>query len=76
WYLRRQVIHQTFRTDSALKLRPMQIQQAREMIINLIDAPTITILTLQRQFSSSVAMSTTYDYQTSPRNDPLVRIVE
>ncbi|KAG1817314.1 cytochrome P450 [Suillus variegatus] len=75
WRLCRRLFHQTFHTDSALKFRPMQIKRAHEMIVNLIDDPEhyhshfVT-------FSSSVAISVTYGYQTSPRDDPLVRIVE
>ncbi|KAG1739608.1 cytochrome P450 [Suillus lakei] len=75
WRLCRRLFHQTFRPDSALKFRPMQIKRAREMIVNLIDDP-------QRYhshfatFSSSVGMSAAYGYQTSARDDPLVRIME
>ncbi|KAG1825395.1 cytochrome P450 [Suillus variegatus] len=75
WRLCRRLIHQTFRPDSALKFRPMQIKQAGEMIVNLIDDPH-HYHSHFATFSSSVAMSTTYGYQTSPRDDPLVRIVE
>ena len=39
WRLSRRIVHQTFRADSALKFRPMQIRRAREMIVNLIDDP-------------------------------------
>jgi hypothetical protein len=39
WRLSRRIFHQTFRPDSALKFRPMQIKRAREMIVNLIDDP-------------------------------------
>ncbi|KAG2100143.1 cytochrome P450 [Suillus discolor] len=75
WRLCRRLFHQTFHTNSAVKFRPMQIKRAHEMIVNLIDDPEhyhshfVT-------FSSSVAMSAIYGYQTSPRDDPLVRIVE
>ncbi|KAG1825404.1 cytochrome P450 [Suillus variegatus] len=75
WRLCRRLIHQTFRPDSAFKFRPMQIKQAREMIVNLIDDPH-HYHSHFATFSSSVAMSVTYGYQTSPRDDPLVRIVE
>ncbi|KAG2054196.1 cytochrome P450 [Suillus hirtellus] len=75
WRLCRRLFHQTFRPNSSLKFRPMQINQARRMIANLIDDP-------QRYhshfatFSSSLVMSVTYGYQTNPRDDPLVRIAE
>ncbi|KAG1751948.1 cytochrome P450 [Suillus occidentalis] len=79
WRLCRRLFHQTFRPDSALKFRPMQIKRAREMIVNLIDDPQnyhSHFATSADVFSSSVGMSVTYGYQTSPRDDPLVRIVE
>ncbi|KAG1849795.1 cytochrome P450 [Suillus tomentosus] len=75
WRLCRRLFHQTFRSDSALKFRPMQIKQAREMIVNLIDDPQHNHFHFAT-FSSSVAISATYGYQTSPRDDPLVRIME
>ncbi|KAG2140242.1 cytochrome P450 [Suillus bovinus] len=75
WRLCRRLVHQTFRSDSALKFRPMQIKQAREMIVNFIDDPS-HYHSHFATFSSSVAMSVTYGYQTGPRDDPLVRIVE
>ncbi|KAG1884193.1 cytochrome P450 [Suillus subluteus] len=39
WRLCRRLFHQTFRPDSALKFRPMQLNRARELIVNLIDDP-------------------------------------
>ncbi|KAG1855560.1 cytochrome P450 [Suillus subluteus] len=75
WRLSRRLFHQTFRPDSALKFRPMQIKRAREMIVNLIDDPQ-HYHSHFATFSSSVAMSVAYGYQTSPRDDPLVRIAE
>jgi cytochrome P450 len=39
WRRCRRLFHQTFRPDSALKFRPMQMRRAREMIVNLIDNP-------------------------------------
>ncbi|OAX31518.1 cytochrome P450, partial [Rhizopogon vinicolor AM-OR11-026] len=39
WRLSRRIFHQTFRPDSALKFRPMQIRRAHEMIVNLMDDP-------------------------------------
>ncbi|KAG2055473.1 cytochrome P450 [Suillus hirtellus] len=75
WRLSRRLFHQTFRSSSALKFRPMQIERARETIINLIDDPQ-HYHSHFATFSSSVAMSVTYGYQTSSHDDPLVRIVE
>ncbi|KAG2104292.1 cytochrome P450 [Suillus cothurnatus] len=75
WRLSRRLFHQTFRPDSALKFRPMQIKRARELVVNLIDDPQHYYSHFET-FSSSVAMSVTYGYQTSARDDPLVQIME
>ncbi|KAG2126532.1 cytochrome P450 [Suillus clintonianus] len=75
WRRCRRLFHQTFRPDSALKFRPMQIKRAREMIVNLIDDPQ-HYHSHFATFSSSVAMSVVYGYQPSARDDPMIRIVE
>ncbi|KAJ8583990.1 cytochrome P450 [Rhizopogon salebrosus TDB-379] len=74
WRLSRRIFHQTFRPDSALKFRPMQIKRAREMIVNLIDDPEHYNAHFAI-FSSSVMMSVIYDYEPSARDDPLVHLV-
>ncbi|KAG0693088.1 cytochrome P450 [Suillus ampliporus] len=75
WRLCRRLFHQTFRPDSALKFRPMQMRRAREMIINLIDEPQYYHAHFAT-FSSSVVMSVVYGYQPSARDDPLIRVME
>ncbi|OAX38075.1 cytochrome P450 [Rhizopogon vinicolor AM-OR11-026] len=74
WRLSRRIFHQTFRPDSALKFRPMHIRRAHEMILNLLDEPQ-QYNSHFATFSSSVAMSAVYDYESSARDDPLVRVV-
>lgn len=75
WRLSRRLFHQTFRPDSALKFRPMQIRRAREMIVNLIDDPQ-HYHSHFATFSSSVTLSAVYDYEPSARDDSVVRLVE
>lgn len=75
WRLSRRLFHQDFRPNSILKLRPMQMRRAREMIINLIDDPQHYHHHFAT-FASSVGMSTMYDYHPSARDDPLVRMLE
>jgi cytochrome P450 len=75
WRFSRRLFHQTFRPGSVLKFRPMVIERAREMIINLIDDPH-HYHSHFATFSLSVGMSVTYGYRPGPRDDPLVRIVE
>jgi cytochrome P450 len=75
WRRCRRLFHQTFRPDSALKFRPMQMRRAREMIVNLIHDPQ-HYRSHFATFTSSIGMSTIYDYQPSARDDPLVQIIE
>jgi cytochrome P450 len=75
WRRCRRLFRQTFRPDSALKFRPMQMRRAREMIVNLIDDPQ-HYHSHFATFTSSVGMSAIYDYQPSARDDPLVQIME
>ncbi|OAX33955.1 cytochrome P450 [Rhizopogon vinicolor AM-OR11-026] len=75
WRLNRRLFHQSFRLESALRFRPMQITRAREMVLNLIDDPQ-HYHSHFATFSSSVAMSAVYGYQPSARDDPRVRVME
>ncbi|KAG2125820.1 cytochrome P450 [Suillus clintonianus] len=74
WRLCRRLFHQNFRPDSAVKFRPMQIRRACELVVNLIDEPQ-HYHSHFAIFSSSVAISTVYDYEASARDDSLVQIV-
>ncbi|KAG1732053.1 cytochrome P450 [Suillus lakei] len=74
WRLCRRLFHQTFRPESAVKFRPMQIRRARQMVVNLIDEPQ-HYYNHFATFSLSVVMSTVYDYDTSARDDPMVQTV-
>ncbi|KAF9228926.1 cytochrome P450 [Gyrodon lividus] len=75
WRLCRRIFHQTFRADAALAFRPMQLRRARQMIVNVIDDPDAYAFHYST-FSAAVAMSAVYDYEPSPRNDPMVHIVD
>ncbi|KAG0697627.1 cytochrome P450 [Suillus ampliporus] len=74
WRLARRLFHQTFRPESSIKSRPMQMRLAREMVINLMDDPQ-HYHSHFATFTSSVAMLVIYEYQPSTRDDPLVRVV-
>ncbi|KAG2089751.1 cytochrome P450 [Suillus discolor] len=74
WRLCRRLFHQTFRPKSVVRFRQMQIRRARDMVANLVSDPQ-HYHSHFATFSSSVAMSTVYGYDTSTRNDPLVEIV-
>ncbi|KAG1762781.1 cytochrome P450 [Suillus occidentalis] len=68
WRLCRRLFHQTFRPESAVKFRPMQIKRACEMVVNLLDDP-LHFHHHFATFSLSVVMSTV------ARDDPMVQIV-
>lgn len=74
WRLCRRLFHQTFRPESAVKFRPMQIRRACEMVVNLVDDPQHFHHHFAT-FALSVVMSTVYDYNISARDDPMVQIV-
>ncbi|KAF8555769.1 cytochrome P450 [Imleria badia] len=70
WRLCRRIFQQTFHADATIRFRPMQLRRARQLIDNVIDKPDeypSHFLT----FSAAVAMSAVYDYEPSPRNDPM-----
>ncbi|KIJ11836.1 hypothetical protein PAXINDRAFT_171580 [Paxillus involutus ATCC 200175] len=75
WGLCRRIVHQTFRPDTALTFRPMQLRKARQMIMNMIDDPD-RYASHYSTFSAAVALSAVYDYEPHPRNDPMVHIVD
>ncbi|KAG2127550.1 cytochrome P450 [Suillus bovinus] len=74
WRRCRRLFHQTFRPESAVKFRPMQIRRARELVVNLVDDPQ-HYHDHFATFSLSVVMSAVYDYDVIARDDPLVQIV-
>ncbi|KAG2356965.1 cytochrome P450 [Suillus spraguei] len=74
WRRCRRLFHQTFRSESAVKFRPMQITRAREMVANLFDDPRHYHNHFET-FSLSVVMSAVYDYDIRARDDPMVQIV-
>ncbi|KAG2135029.1 cytochrome P450 [Suillus cothurnatus] len=74
WRLCRRLFHQTFRPQSAVKFRPIQIRRAREMVVNLIDDPQ-HYHDHFATFTLSYVMSAVYGYDIRARDDPLVQIV-
>ncbi|KAF9241404.1 cytochrome P450 [Melanogaster broomeanus] len=75
WRLARRIFHQTFRVDAALMFRPMQLRRARQLIVNMIEDPDQYPLHYST-FFIAVGMSAVYDYEPSPRNDPMAHIVD
>ncbi|KAF8129271.1 cytochrome P450 [Boletus edulis] len=74
WRLCRRIVHQTFRAEAALAFRPMQLRRARQIVINIIDDPSEYPFHFST-FASAMAMSSVYDYEPKPRDDPMVKLV-
>ncbi|KIJ08455.1 hypothetical protein PAXINDRAFT_18410 [Paxillus involutus ATCC 200175] len=75
WRLCRRIFHRTFRADTAVTFRAMQLRRARQMIVRMIDDPD-QYTSHYSTFASAVALSAIYDYEVKPRNDPMVNILD
>ncbi|KIK82097.1 hypothetical protein PAXRUDRAFT_728978 [Paxillus rubicundulus Ve08.2h10] len=75
WRLGRRIFHQTFRADTVLAFRPMQLRRARQMVMNVIDNPA-QYASHYSLFSTGVALSAVYDYEPNPQNDHIVHIID
>ncbi|KAH7884744.1 cytochrome P450 [Phlebopus sp. FC_14] len=75
WRLHRRLFHQAFRPEAALNYNQMQLRKARELLQNLLEAPTDFIAHLQTH-SASIIMFVVYGYETAPRDDPIVAVVD
>ncbi|KAH7925854.1 cytochrome P450 [Leucogyrophana mollusca] len=77
WRLHRRLYHQAFSADAAVQYRPMQLRKGRQLLLDLLGDPEGNDLEAHLQnHSASIIMSAVYDYDTQPRDDPLVAIVK
>ncbi|KAF8553813.1 cytochrome P450 [Imleria badia] len=74
WRLCRRIFQQTFRADAAHSLCPTQRRRARQLIVNIIDNPE-EYPSHFAMFSFAGIASAVYDYEPSPRNDPMLSVV-
>ncbi|KIK96538.1 hypothetical protein PAXRUDRAFT_300373 [Paxillus rubicundulus Ve08.2h10] len=75
WRLSRRIFHQTFRAEASLHLRPMQLTKVREMVTNIFDDPNQHAFYCET-FAVAVTMIAVYDYDPTPRDDPIVHLAE
>ncbi|KAI6001137.1 cytochrome P450 [Pisolithus marmoratus] len=75
WRLHRRLFHQAFRAEASLSYRPIQMRKARELLLNLLEAPA-DFPAHFKTYSASVIMSIVYGYELAPRDDPIITIVE
>ncbi|KAH7907164.1 cytochrome P450 [Hygrophoropsis aurantiaca] len=75
WRLCRRMIHQNFRPEASLKFRPMQLRKVHQLLTNLLESPDDYFAHVCT-FAAAVGMSSVYDYDAAPQNDPLVEVVD
>ncbi|KIJ69606.1 hypothetical protein HYDPIDRAFT_145813 [Hydnomerulius pinastri MD-312] len=75
WRSQRRMFHQVFRADAAVAFHPVQLQKARQLVLDLLNSPGDYATHLQR-FSAAVIMSIVYDYEIDPHHDHLVELFE
>lgn len=75
WRLHRRLFHQAFRPEAAINYHPLQLRKARELVMNLLELPNDFCAHIQTH-SASIIMSIVYGYETAPRDDPIISIVE
>ncbi|KAF9243461.1 cytochrome P450 [Melanogaster broomeanus] len=74
WRLHRRLYHQAFRLDAAVQYRPLQLNKARQLLVDLLSSPEDYITHLQSH-SAAIIMSAVYGYETKV-NDPLLAVVK
>jgi hypothetical protein len=89
----RRIFHQAFRSEAAPSFRPIQMRNAHNMVLNLLNSPVeygnhfqtwvsplswrgLTVRYFVHRFSTSLIVSIMYDYDTLPRDDPFISMVE
>ncbi|EGO21511.1 hypothetical protein SERLADRAFT_440764 [Serpula lacrymans var. lacrymans S7.9] len=75
WRQCRRLFHQTFRPEAALTYRPVQMCKVHQLLMNLLETPHEYGSHLQTM-SSSIIMAIAYGYDTAPRHDAFVKVVE
>ncbi|KIJ11979.1 hypothetical protein PAXINDRAFT_101436 [Paxillus involutus ATCC 200175] len=74
WRLQRRLFHQAFRSDAAPKYRPMQQRKSHQLLLDILQEPHRSFDHVHT-YSSSIIMAALYDYETEPKNDPMVEVV-
>ncbi|KAH7913775.1 cytochrome P450 [Hygrophoropsis aurantiaca] len=75
WLQHRRLFHQAFRADAAVSYRPIQMQRAHQLLFDVLEDPDDWKNAMQMLASSSI-MKAVYDYDTQPRSDPFVSVIE
>ncbi|KAG2053777.1 cytochrome P450 [Suillus hirtellus] len=75
WRLHRRIFHEAFRLEAVSSFRPIQMRNARSLILNLLASPEVYGTHLYT-FSTSTIMSIMYDYAIAPVDDPFLALVE
>ncbi|KIK96423.1 hypothetical protein PAXRUDRAFT_825949 [Paxillus rubicundulus Ve08.2h10] len=75
WRLHRRLFHQAFNMNAASSFRPIQMETAHDLMMNLFMTPDDFPAHVQA-LSIATIMAIVYDYKASSRHDPVVAYVE
>ncbi|KAF9225067.1 cytochrome P450 [Gyrodon lividus] len=75
WRLHRRLYNQALRADAAGKYRPMQLAEARRLLVDFLETPRRYHPCLQK-YSASIVLSIAYDWEVSEQDDPLINRIE
>ncbi|KAH7908050.1 cytochrome P450 [Hygrophoropsis aurantiaca] len=75
WRLHRRLLHQAFKQDNSLSFHPMQLRKAHQLLRGVLESPQKYEEHI-RLHSGSVIMSAVYDYETAPRDDPFLTVID
>ncbi|KAG1785833.1 cytochrome P450 [Suillus plorans] len=73
--LHRRIFHEAFHLKAVSSFRPIQMCNARSLILNLLASPE-AYGTHFYTFSTSIIMSIMYDYAIAPVDDPFLALIE
>ncbi|KAG6327960.1 hypothetical protein ID866_11129, partial [Astraeus odoratus] len=75
WRLHRRLFQLAFKPKAIPRYWSMQQNRANQMLLNILATPNDCFAHFQT-YSSSIIMSSAYDYETEPREDPLVDLID
>jgi len=76
WRLIRRLFQQSFREQKVPDYQPVQLNSARHLVMNMIDAPAESVWNLLGLCTSSAILTTVYGYNVNDLDDPFFHITD
>ncbi|EIW83985.1 cytochrome P450 [Coniophora puteana RWD-64-598 SS2] len=74
WRLTRRIFQQAFREQKVRDYQPAQLNAARRLVVNIMDAPAESVWDLLSLCTSSAILATVYGYEVDTLDDPFFNI--